>query len=107
MSSPDPVTVRLSKSAAKVVSSARSDGLIGAASTLIKTSFSEGVGIGTLAIEIVISPALVTVDMIPLEVWSDMLYSPDFYFRNGFIIDGFSVLIITILSIRQYKHTDT
>ena len=76
VSSPEPVTVRLSKSAAKVVRSARSDGLIGAASTLINTSFSEGVGIGTLTIEICMSPSLVTVDRISFEVCSDMLNFP-------------------------------
>jgi hypothetical protein len=59
-----------------VVSSARSDGLIGAASTLISTSLSDGFGIATLAIEIVMSPALVTVEIISFEVCSDMLIYP-------------------------------
>ena len=34
---------------------------------------SDGVGIATVAIEIVISPALVTVEIISLEVWIDTL----------------------------------
>ena len=76
VSSPEPDTVRLPRSAAKVVSSARSDGLIGAASTLISTSLSDGLGIATLAIEIVISPALVTVEIISFDICSDMLIYP-------------------------------
>ena len=51
------------------------DGLIGEASTLIKTSFSEGIGFGTLAMEISISPSVVRVDLISLEVCSCMLIS--------------------------------
>jgi hypothetical protein len=50
--------------------------LIGAASTLISTSLSDGLGIATFAIEMVMSPALVTVEIISFEVCSDMLIYP-------------------------------
>jgi hypothetical protein len=49
---------------------------MGAASTLINTSLSLGMGMATLTIEIVISPSLVTVDRISLEVCCDMLGFP-------------------------------
>ena len=50
--SPEPVTLIVFKSAAKLKSRPRSDGLIGAAPTFINTSSSEGLGLSTDAIDI-------------------------------------------------------
>jgi hypothetical protein len=82
VSSPDPVVLIVSISAAKLNRSAKSDGLIGAAPILIKTSSSEGTGIYDVAIESSTLPSLVTIDLISFECCSDM-FSP--YFKN-FII---------------------
>ena len=76
VSSPLPVTLIEVRSAPKLRRRPRSDGLIGAASTLIRTSSSEGIGFATVAIEISIFPSLVTLDLISFEVWSDILGSP-------------------------------
>ena len=80
VSSPEPVTLRLSRSAAKLISRPKSEGFIGEASTFIKTSFSAGLGFSTEAIEISIFPSLVTFDLISFEFSCDKIYS--FYLIN-------------------------
>ena len=55
------------RSPPKVVSSAKSEGLMGAASTSIKTSSSVGIGVSTLTIDSSTFPSLVTFDLISLE----------------------------------------
>ena len=74
--SPEPVTLIVFKSAAKLKSRPRSDGLIGAAPTFINTSSSEGLGLSTDAIEISIVPSVVTFDLISCEVSLDMFSHP-------------------------------
>ena len=64
---PDPLTLTVSRSAAKLISKPKSDGLIGHASTFIRTSSSDGFGLSDLTIDISIVPSLVTVDLISLE----------------------------------------
>ena len=76
VSSPEPETLRLSRSAAKLIKRPRSEGLIGEASTFIKTSFSAGTGFSTEAIDISIFPSLVTFDLISLENSLDILLLP-------------------------------
>jgi hypothetical protein len=61
-------------SAAKLNKSPRSDGFIGAASTFIKTSSSDGVGVSTLVIESSMFPSLVTVERISFDIFSDILF---------------------------------
>ena len=67
VSSPDPETLRESRLAAKLISKPKSDGLIGDASTFIRTSSSEGFGLSHWTIDISMVPSSVTVDLISLE----------------------------------------
>jgi hypothetical protein len=62
------------RSAAKLNKSPRSDGFIGAASTFIKTSSADGVGISVVVIESSIFPSLVTFERISLDIFSDILF---------------------------------
>ena len=55
------------KSAAKLNKRPRSDGLIGAASTLINTSSADGIGFSAFVIESSILPSLVTLERISFE----------------------------------------
>ena len=68
MSFPEPETESVDGSDAKLINRARSEGLIGAASTLISTSSSFGTGFSTVAIDICNFPSLVISDLISLEV---------------------------------------
>ena len=74
VSSPEPVEVIVSISAAKLNNNAKSEGLIGDAPTLIKTSSSEGTGISDTAIESSTFPSLVTIDLISFECCSDIIF---------------------------------
>ena len=60
------------RSPPKVISRAKSEGLIGAACTSINTSSSVGVGTGTLVIDNSTFHSLVTVDLISFEYLSVM-----------------------------------
>ena len=68
VSFPEPETESVVGSEAKLTKRARSDGLMGAASTLISTSSSLGVGFSTVAMDICNLPSLVISDLISREV---------------------------------------
>ena len=76
VSSPEPDILIVLKSAAKLNRSPKSEGLIGAASTFIKTSLSDGIGFSTVVIDISIFPSLVTFDLICFEFLSDIITLP-------------------------------
>ena len=75
VSSPEPFVLIDEISAAKLRRSPRSEGFIGAASTLIITSSADGVGISEVLIDSSMFPSFVTIERISFEILSD-IFSP-------------------------------
>jgi hypothetical protein len=74
VSSPDPIVLIDEISAAKLSRSPRSEGFIGAASTLIITSSADGVGISEVLIDSSMFASFVTIVRISFEVLSDIFF---------------------------------
>ena len=90
VSSPDPDVLIEEISAAKLRRSPRSEGFIGAASTLMTTSSADGVGISEVLIDSSMFPSFVTIERISFETLSD-IFSPLLIAIYGYIKASYEI----------------